>query len=118
VADGATQILRGIQVTHRLLSILVLGLIIVLGIGIAPVSVALAVEAGPGEGLVIFNRKRSSSGRAIRFNIEQDGRPIGQLLSGTTMKVPLSPGSYNFTVRAPSLDGQDFLTINVVAGLT
>ncbi len=34
------------------------------------------------------------------------------------MKIPLAPGSYNFTVRAPSLDGQDFLTINVEAGWT
>ena len=104
--------------THRFLSILVLGSIIVLAIGIAPNSVALAAEAGPGEGLVVFNRKKSSKGVAIRFNIEQDGRPIGQLLSGTTMKIPLAPGSYNFTVRAPSLDGQDFLTINVEAGWT
>ena len=67
---------------------------------------------------MVFNRKSSMKGKAIRFNIEQDGRPIGQLLSGTTIEVPLAPGSYNFTVQAPSLDGQDFLTINVEAGWT
>ena len=104
--------------THRFLLIFLLGMVIALGIGIAPGSVALAQEAGPGEGLVVFSRKKSSKGAAIRFNIEQDGRPIGQLRSGTTLKFPLAPGSYNFTVRAPSLDGQDFLNINVEAGWT
>ena len=104
--------------THRSLSILLLGLIVALGIGIAPDSIASAAEAGPGEGLVVFNRKSAMKGKAIRFNIEQDGRPIGQLLSGTRIEVPLAPGSYNFTVQAPSLDGQDFLTINVEAGWT
>jgi len=104
--------------THRSLSILLLGLIVALGIEIAPGSIALAAEAGPGEGLVVFNRKSSMKGKAMQFNIEQDGRPIGQLLSGTTIEVPLAPGSYNFTVRSPSLDGQDFLTINVEAGWT
>jgi hypothetical protein len=100
------------------LTILLLGLVVALGIGIAPGSIAVAAEAGPGEGLVVFNRKSSMKGKAVRFNIDQDGRPIGQLLSGTTIEVPLAPGSYNFTVVAPSLDGQDFLTINVEAGWT
>jgi hypothetical protein len=110
--------LRDIRMTHRFLLSLLLGLIVALGIGIVPGSIALAAEAGPGEGLVVFNRKSSMKGKAIRFNIEQDGRPIGQLLSGTTIEVLLAPGSYNFTVQAPSLDGQDFLTINVEAGWT
>jgi hypothetical protein len=104
--------------THRFLSIFLLGLIVALGIGFAPGSIASAAEAGPGEGLVVFKRKKSSKGVVIQFNIQQDGRPIGQLRSGTTIKVPLAPGSYNFTVRAPSLDGEDFLTINVEAGWT
>ena len=93
-------------------------MIVALGVGILPGSIASAAEAGPGEGLVVFTRKKSSKGVAIQFNIQQDGRPIGQLRSGTTLKIPLAPGSYNFTVRAPSLDGQDFLTINVEAGWT
>lgn len=112
------NILRGIQTTHRFFSILILGLIIALGTGVAAGSIASAAEAGPGEGLVVFGRKKSSKGVVIQFNIQQDGRPIGQLRSGTTLKIPLAPGSYNFTVRAPSLDGQDFLTINVEAGWT
>lgn len=103
---------------YRSLLTLLLGAIITLGIGAAPGSGALATEAGPDKGLVVFDRKSSMKGKAIRFNIEQDGRPIGQLLSGTTIEVPLAPGSYNFTVQAPSLDGQDFLNINVEAGWT
>ena len=79
-------------------------------------SIVLAADVKPGEGLVVFSRKNVMKGKAIQFNIEQDGRPIGQLRAGTTMEVPLAPGSYNFTVRAPSLDGQDFLTLNVQAG--
>lgn len=110
--------MKDIEMTHRSLSTLLLAVMIALGIAVAPGSIALAAEAGPGEGLVVFDRKSSMKGKAIRFNIQQDGRPIGQLLSGTTIKLPLAPGSYNFTVQAPSLDGLDFLTINVEAGWT
>ncbi len=77
-----------------------------------------AAEAGPDEGLVVFHRADQFKGKGIRFNIEQDGRPIGQLLAGTTMEVPLAPGTYTFTVRAPSLDGMDYLTLNIEAGKT
>lgn len=83
-----------------------------------PTATAGAAEAGPDQGLVAFHRKKSMKGKAIRFNIEQDGRPIGQLLSGSTIEVALAPGSYGFSVRAPSLDGQDFITITVEAGRT
>jgi len=79
-------------------------------------SIVLAADVKPGEGLVVFTRKNVMKGKAIQFNIEQDGRPIGQLRAGTTLEVPLAPGTYNFTVRAPSLDGQDFLSLNVQAG--
>lgn len=103
---------------QRFLSILIMAVICALGSGVAPASIASAAEAGPGEGLVVFSRKKSSKGMAIQFNIRQDGRPIGQLRSGTTLKIPLAPGSYNFTVRSVSLDGEDFLTINVQAGWT
>jgi hypothetical protein len=78
----------------------------------------LAVQADPNRGLVIFHRADVMKARAIRFNIEQDGRPIGQLLAGATLEVPLAPGTYTFTVRAPSVDGMDYLTLNVEAGKT
>lgn len=117
-ADNVIEVLTGNSMTHRLFSILLVGLIAMPGFEIVRGSIALAAEAGPDEGLIIFTRKSSVKGKAIRFNIQQDGRPIGQLLSGTTIKLPLAPGSYNFTVQAPSLDGLDFLTINVEAGWT
>jgi hypothetical protein len=71
-------------------------------------SIAYAAQASPDQGLVIFHRADVMKGKAIRFNLEQDGRPIGQLLVGTTLEVPLAPGTYSFTVRAPSLDGMDY----------
>lgn len=83
-----------------------------------PRAIAAEAEAGPGQGMVIFQRKDVLKGKAIRFNIEQDGVPIGQLLAGTTIERALDPGNYVFSVRAPSLDGQDFLTITVEAGRT
>lgn len=79
-------------------------------------SSALAADPKPGEGLVVFSRENALKGKAIRFNVMQDGRPIGQLLAGTTIEVPLAPGSYTFTVRAPSLDGSDSITVAVQAG--
>jgi len=81
-------------------------------------SVAYAQEAGPGQGLVVFSRKSSMKGKAMRFNIEHNGTHIGQLLSGTTLEVPVAPGSHTFSVRAPSLDGVDAISINVEAGKT
>ena len=86
--------------------------------GATPAFLALGAEAGTGEGLVVFERKNVMKGKAIQFNIDQDGRPIGQLKAGTTFQVALAPGSYNFTVFAPSLDGQDFLKLDVQAGWT
>ena len=52
---------------------------IILATVILPVTdapVALAQEAGPGQGLVVFTRASSMKGKATRFNHEQDGRPI------------------------------------------
>jgi hypothetical protein len=79
---------------------------------------ALAVEAGPGQGLVIFHRRDTVKGKAVRFNMAQDGVPIGQLLAGVTIKRSLPPGNYVFSVSAPSLDGQDHISITVEAGRT
>lgn len=79
-------------------------------------AVVLAAQAGPDEGLVVFHRANEMAGKAIRFNLEQEGRPAGQLLAGTTLEIPLAPGTYTFTVRAPSIDGMDYLTLNIEAG--
>jgi len=90
-------------------------LILIAAIGAWTSAVA---QVSPDQGLLIFHRADKFAGKAIRFNIEQDGRPIGQLLAGTTLEVPLAPGTYTFTVRAPSLDGMDYLTLNIEAGKT
>lgn len=80
--------------------------------------IALAQEAGPGEGLVIFSRADKLKGKAIRFNMKIDGSSDFQLPAGATIRKPLSAGSHTFTVSSPSFDGQDFLTIDVQEGWT
>ena len=81
-------------------------------------STALAQEAGPGEGLVIFSREDKLKGKAIRFNVKIDGSSDFQLPAGTTIQKALPVGSHTFTVSSPSVDGQDFLTIDVQEGWT
>ena len=62
----------------------ILLLLMLLVLATLPVSsIAVAAQAGADKGLVVFARKKTMKGKAIRFNLEQDGRPIGQLLSGT-----------------------------------
>lgn len=80
--------------------------------------VAMAQEAGPGEGLVIFSRDDKFAGKAIRFNINIDGSPGLQLLAGTEIRKPMPVGTHTFSVYTPSLDGQDFITIDVKEGWT
>jgi hypothetical protein len=104
--------------TNKYLAFLIAPLALVLIVLPGDGSVASAAAAGPEQGLVIFHRASGMKAKAIRFNLEQDGRPVGQLLAGTTIELPLAPGSYTFTVRAPSLDGMDYLTLNVEAGKT
>lgn len=79
---------------------------------------SLAAELKPGEGLVVFTREDKFAGKAIRFNINVDGSPRLQLLAGSTIELPLSPGLHTFSVHTPSLDGQDSLTIDVQEGWT
>ena len=79
--------------------------------------VPVFAETGPGQGEVIFHRADVMKGKAVRFNLSQDGRPIGYLLAGTEIVVSLDPGTYTFTASAPSLDGTDQLTLTVEAGV-
>ena len=72
----------------------------------------------PGKAQVVFHRPDKFKGKATRFNIDQDGRQIGQLLAGTELSVTLDPGTYTFTASATSLDGVDQITLTVVAGMT
>lgn len=91
----------------------------VFGILVAlPEPVPVFAQAGPDQALVVFHRPNKMKWKATRFNIEQDGRPIGQLLAGNEISVPLDPGTYTFTATATSLDGKDYLTLSVEAGKT
>ena len=83
-----------------------------------PVPVPVFAQAGPDQASVVFHRPDKIKWKATRFNIERDGRPIGQLLAGKEISLPLDPGSYTFTASAKSLDGMDYLTLNVKAGKT
>lgn len=96
------------------------GLLIVAGplVWSAVSSVAHAAQAGPGQAQVIFHRPDVMKARATRFNLSQNGQPIGQLLAGTTIELALEPGAYTFVASAASLDGEDSITLTVEAGKT
>ena len=79
---------------------------------------ALAQEAGPGEGLVVFSRDDKFAGKAIRFNVTINGAPGIQLLAGSTIRKPLPVGPHTFSVYTPSLDGQDSISIDIQEGWT
>ena len=66
---------------------------------------------------VVFYRPSRAKGAAIRFQIEDSAKgSIGALSNGAVVRKDLEPGSHTFTVRAPSVDGSDSITLNVVAG--
>jgi hypothetical protein len=97
----------------------IMAALVVFGILVGlPAPVPVFAQAGPDQALVVFHRPNKIKWKATRFNIEQGGRPIGQLLAGKEISLPLDPGSYTFTASAKSLDGMDYLTLNVKAGKT
>ena len=96
-----------------MMALAVFGILVVL-----PAPAPVFAQSGPDQALVVFHRPDKMKWKATRFNIEQDGRPIGQLLAGTEISLPLDPGTYTFTASATSLDGVDYLTLSVEAGKT
>ena len=69
------------------------------------------------KGQVVFYRPSRAKGAAIRFQIEGSAKgSIGALSNGEVIRKDLEPGSHTFTVRSPSVDGRDSITLNVVAG--
>ena len=75
-------------------------------------------QASPDQATVVFHRANKAKAKATRFNISQDGMPIGQLLAGTEMVRVLEPGTYTFVASSVSLDGIDQLTLTVEAGVS
>jgi len=73
--------------------------------------------AKPDKGQVVFYRPSRAKGAAIRFEIQDSSKgSIGTLSNGTVIRMDLEPGDYTFSVRAPSVDGSDSITLNVDAG--
>ncbi len=96
-------------------STILLGLTLV---GALPPSPAVAAAMGPGEGLVVFTRDDKFAGKAVRFNMNVNGRSGYQLLAGSTVEIALPAGTHTFSSYSPSLDGQDSITIDVKEGWT
>ncbi len=75
--------------------------------------------AQPDKGQVVFYRPSRAKGAAIRFEINNNAKgSIGQLSNGAIIQTELDPGEHSFSVRSPSVDGQDSITINVESGKT
>ena len=70
-------------------------------------------EAKPDKGLVVFYRKNLFAGKAIRFNINHQEGPLGQLLAGTMLYKYVKPGAHQFWSQVIS---QDAINLNVEAG--
>ena len=102
-----------------LLTLLVLFLVFPPTAHISTVFAAGIPEAQADKGLIVFYREKKSKGAALRFQISDGGGvSVGNLSNGSTFHVYLEPGQHTFRVRAPSLDGSDSVTLNVVAGGT
>jgi len=85
--------------------------------GLSPVLAASIPQAQPDKGLMVFFRAKKAKGAALRFQISDGtGKFLGDLSNGSTFHVYLEPGQHTFTVRAPSLDGSDSVTLNLAAG--
>lgn len=104
--------------TKRLSSFLISLVLIFSGFS-SPVFSAGLSAVKPDKGLVVFYRVQKMKGAAIRFEINDSAKgSIGFLSNGTKLQKDLEPGNHTFTVRAPSVDGQDSITISVEAGKT
>jgi hypothetical protein len=75
-------------------------------------------QSSPAQGTVIFFRSDKFGGKAVRFNLSQNGQSLGQLLAGTEIVRTFDPGTYTFVASSTSVDGIDQITLNVQAGVT
>lgn len=65
---------------------------------------------------MVFYRQASFKGKAICFEVTHSVEgSIGFLSSGAVLKQDRAPGAHTFTARAPPLDGQDSVSVDVVA---
>ena len=107
--------------TYKLSSLLILFIIALSGCSStgfsSPEFSAGLPTVKPDNGLVIFYRVKKMRGSAIRFEINDSAKgTIGFLSNGTNIHKDLEPGNHTFTVRTPSMSGQDSITISVEIG--
>lgn len=96
-----------------------LTLTVSLGLAATPALAADQPVTTAAKGTVIFYRLKKAKGSALRFNItDAAAGSVGTLSNGTVIQRELEPGSYTFTVRSPSVDGQDMIIVNLEAGQT
>ena len=94
-------------------------LVPILGLSCASNSYGTVPEAKSDKGLVVFYRPARSKGAAIRFEVRSsDGQSVGALSNGSMLHKYLDPGQMTFEARAPSVDGKDSITLDIVAGET
>ena len=80
---------------------------------------ATVPTAKPDQGLVVFYRAKKAKGKAMRFQItDSSGVSVGSLSNGSMFYQNYDPGQKTFDVRAPSVDGSDLITLDIVAGET
>ncbi len=96
--------------------LILLSLIIALSTFSTPGLTANLPEVKADQGLIVFYRMSRMAGKAVRFNVRHADKLIGQLLSGTVLYKHLDPGEHTFWVQGISVDGQDFITMNIEAG--
>ncbi|WP_455197027.1 DUF2846 domain-containing protein [Kaarinaea lacus] len=101
------------------LSLFLIAVTVVFAIISTPVFSDNTPMAQPDKGQVVFYRPSRAKGAAIRFEINNNAKgSIGQLSNGAIIQTELDPGEHSFSVRSPSVDGQDSITINVESGKT
>ena len=95
---------------------------LVLTISIALLSLPVVGAEPPavedGKGLVVLYRLANMKGAAIRFNLKSANGSSKSLPNGSWLYEQLEPGEYTYWVSSPSFDGQDSITLNVLAGET
>ena len=102
--------------TKKLSSFVISLVILLSGCSSLGISADLPVVK-PDKGLIIFYRVKNRKGAAMRFEITDSAKgSIGFLSNGTNIHKYLEPGNHTFTVRTPSVSGQDSITINAEAG--
>lgn len=99
--------------------IFLISIVVALSSFSTPAVTATLPEAKPDKGMVVFYRISKMRGAAIRFEITDSAKgSIGSLSNGSVIHKNIEPGQYTFTVRTPSMNGQDSITLNVETGKT